>query len=61
MSLDLRNTHFRSYAYIASKLGKNTKNVHQELVEVFGLDRTLNLRRTIYGWFEGMRKAEFTL
>ena len=61
MSLDLRNTHFRPYAYIAFKLGKITENVHQELVEVFGLDRTPNLRRTIYSWFEGMRKAEFTL
>ena len=60
MSLDLRNTHFRSNAYIAFKLGKDAINVHQELVEVFGLDRTPNLR-TIYVWFEGMRNAEFTL
>ena len=60
MSLDFRNTHFRSYAYIGFKLGKDAKTVHGELVAVFNEDRSPNLR-TIYGWFEDIRQDRFTL
>ena len=58
--LNFKNVHHRSYAYIAFKHGKDAKTVHNELVEVFGLSSTPNLR-SIYFCFEDMWRDRFTL
>ena len=60
MSIDLKNTHFRSYTYIAFKRGKDAKTVHSELQLAFPGGNSPCLR-TIYGWFEDIRQENFTL
>ena len=60
MSIDSKNTHFRSYTYIGYKHGKDAKTVCNELQLAFLGDYSPCLR-TIYGWFEDIRRGNFTL
>lgn len=60
MSIDFKNTHFRSYTYIGYKHGKDAKTVCNELQLAFPGDYSPCLR-TIYGWFEDIRRGNFTL